>query len=342
MKKNIKSIILSLFALIITFSCKDDNNTPSLTTQERVLIANRGGGSITIIDAVTNNIIDSIKITSPSKGEPMYIVYADSKVFVGDRANKVVRVYNPANFAEIKTIACGNGIFHMWADPQAKQLWVNNDIDNTITVIDIPTLTVKSTINIGIKPHDVILSKDGNSAFVSIFSGNADPDSIFKYSTSTFAITAKKAVGKDPHVSVTNDKLYVANQSGTVMIFNQSDLSSVKTPLAIPNAHGAFMSHDFSHFYVTNIAGGGTDGLMAINTTSNEIITAATANTPVATPHNIVINSNSTKLFVTHSGASATAVTIYSLAGAGAKPTLIKTLTTGLNPFGLAYYKRTF
>ena len=38
------------------------------------------------------------------------------------------------------TIAAGNGVFHMWAGP--RQLGINNDIDNTSTVVDTRTMQV--------------------------------------------------------------------------------------------------------------------------------------------------------------------------------------------------------
>ena len=56
----------------------------------------------------------------------------------------------------------GRGVFHMWADYRGRQLWVNNDIDKTTTVIDPSTLEVLATVPtpadlvaMGGKPHDV-------------------------------------------------------------------------------------------------------------------------------------------------------------------------------------------
>ncbi|MNF08285.1 hypothetical protein D3C80_2086670 [compost metagenome] len=56
------------------------------------------------------------------------------------------------------------------------------------------------------------------------------------------------------------------------------------------------------------------------------------------TPHNIVVNEDGNKMFVTHSGGAATAVSTYTINGTSL--TAGTTITAGTNPFGLAYYKR--
>ena len=105
----------------------------------------------------------------------MYVVYvaAKNQVFVGDRANDRVVVFNANDFSVEATVGTGAGVFHMWADPQNKQLWVNNDIDNTSTVIDPVTFGTLATVPmpadlvmLGAKPHDVVLNPRGTYAYV--------------------------------------------------------------------------------------------------------------------------------------------------------------------------------
>ncbi len=332
-------LVVACTAILFTIqSCDDDK--PSFRLEERVLVANRNAGTVSVIDAQTDQVVATIPVTGTVKGEPMYIAYAANKIFVGDRANKNVHVYNPDNFAQITTIPCGNGVFHMWADLYGQQLWVNNDLDNTITVIDVAGLSVRKTISVGQKPHDVILSADGRSAFVSILSGTAAPDSIFQYNTYNYAVKAKVAVGKDPHLSLNaiQPNLYVPCQSGTVFVLSQHNLKTVAT-IPVPGAHGAFMDFSGKVFYTTNLPGGGTNALWAINTQTNTIIDSP-SNAPVAVPHNLVVNKAGTKLYVTHSGGTSTSVTVYKISAANPTPVYTSTLTTDLNPFGIWYYIR--
>ena len=116
-------------------------------------------------------------------------------------------------------------------------------------------------------------------------------------------------------------------------MFNRETLELVEE-ITVPGAHGAGMAPNGQVFYTTNLPGGGTDGLFAIDTKTNTVI--GSANTPYTVPHNIVVIKNK-KLFLTHSGASADKVTIYDVSVADPVPTLVGEVTVGLNPFGLAY-----
>ena len=107
----------------------------------RFIVANRGSGTISVIDAGSKEVLDTLELPAAADEptpEPMYVVHTHNhnRVFVGDRANDRVAVFDAATMTVEGTVPAGQGVFHMWADPQGKQLWVNNDIDNTTTVID--------------------------------------------------------------------------------------------------------------------------------------------------------------------------------------------------------------
>ena len=187
----------------------------------------------------------------------------------------------------------------------------------------------------GFKPHDVILEPKGRFAYVTMLGGGGENDYLIQFSTETFAEINRVPVGKDPHVSLTarNDLIYVPSQnSNIVSVFNRDTLEPV-TELMIPGAHGAGMTPNGKVFYTTNLPGGGTNGLFAIDTKTNTII--GPTDTPYAVPHNIVVTKND-KLFLTHSGSS-DKVTIYAVSTDEPIPALIGEVTVGLNPFGLAY-----
>ncbi len=312
----------------------------------RVVIANRASGSISVIDAESDSVLGTFNLPSGDNApEPMYVTYTKHghHVFVGDRANNRVVVFDAHNFSTVTTIAAGNGVFHMWADPRDRQLWVNNDIDKTATIIDPITLAVITTVampadlvNEGYKPHDVILEPKGRFAYVTMVGGGGEHDYLVQFSTEMFTEVNRAPVGKDPHVSLThrNKLIYVpAQNSSVVSIFDRNTLELV-AELSIPGAHGAGMSPNGRVFYTTNLPGGGTDGLFAIDTGTHTVL--GTADTPFAVPHNLVVTKND-KLFLTHSGATSDKVTIYHVSTTNPVPTLIGEVTVGLNPFGLTY-----
>lgn len=336
MKNLIFGLPVALLATLFTSCSSDDyyySDSPKIY-EEKVVVANRGAGSVSFIDA-TSNQVSTLAI---SGSEPMYVVYVPTKdkIFVGDRAGKKVHIINPQTKAVESSITVGNGVFHMWADGMGKQLWVSNDIDNTISVVDLNTNTVVKTINVGMKPHDVFLSKDATKAYVSVFNADAAmPDKVYMYSTSDYSKTGEANVGKDPHLYhlPNTNKLFVACQSGQVYALNGSNLSVISNN-AFTGAHGIFPSADQNTVFVTNITGQQLYSTNAATGMQNGMPLMALS----TTPHNIVVNEDGNKMFVTHSGGAATAVSTYTINGTSL--TAGTTITAGTNPFGLAYYKR--
>ena len=102
-------------------------------------------------------------------------------------------------------------------------------------------------------------------------------------------------------------------------------------------AHGAGMPQHGKTFYTTNLPGGGTDGLLAIDTKTNVVIGAS--DTPYPVPHNIAITDDSHKLYVTHSGGTSDKVTVFTISSGNPVPEYLTEISVGLNPFGLAFTK---
>lgn len=325
--------VLSLGSIL---SCSDENEMPVPPTKldEKIVVANRSGGSISFVDVITNHTVKTLSIPG---SEPMYVVYVPQKdkLYLGDRAAKKVHVVNPKNLEVEGSIDVGNGVFHMGADGQGRELWVANDIDNTISVINLSTNMVTNTINVDMKPHDVFLSQDGTTAFVSVFTGDPNSDKVYKYSTSTYSKTGEATVGKEPHLfHLANNRLYVPCQSGKVFILDSNSLNTISEK-DYDGAHGIFPSPDQNTIFVSNITG---NQLFSINAANGEAASAAVS-TPVSTPHNIVVNKDGNRMYVTHSGASADMVSIYNI-GTNNMISHLSTINVGNNPFGITYYKR--
>lgn len=343
MKKYFLLLAVFCLALIIVLPASAGNS--GVGPKGKVVVANRASGTISVIDARSDTLIGTYDLpTGENSPEPMYVTHSKGSglVFVGDRANNRVVVFDEDDFSVVTTIPAGNGVFHMWSDSLDRQLWVNNDMDNSATVIDPMTLDVITTVEMpadlvgdGFKPHDVILEPKGRFAYVTMLGGVSENDYLIQFSTETFEEINRVPVGKDPHVSLTarNDLIYVpAQNSDIVSVFNRDTLEFV-TELMIPGAHGAGMTPNGKVFYTTNLPGGGTNGLFAIDTKTNTIL--GSTDTPYPVPHNIVVTKND-KLFLTHSGSS-DKVTIYAVSTDEPIPALIGEVTVGLNPFGLAY-----
>jgi len=354
MKRRIVSIAFSVLFLVLlqsagsAFGAEDEYEHQYRQEADQVLggtmvVANRNAGTISIISTITDRVEATIDLPG-ANAEPMYVVYAraGNRVFVGDRANDRVVAFNAHDFTVEGIVAAGAGVFHMWINPQNNRLWVNNDIDNTATVINPLTLDVLATVPMpedlvlqGGKPHDVVL--DTKYAYVTMVN-LPEEDYVVKFSLESLEEVGRAIVGRDSHVSLTlsNGLLYVPSQnSGLVFVLNRRTLHRV-AEIPVPGAHGAGMPRNGQTFYTTNLPGGGVEGLFAIDTRSNAVIGEA-VDTPFPVPHNIALTPNGRKLYVTHSGATADKVTIYTVSKLDGLPVFSGEATVGLNPFGLAF-----
>ena len=242
-------------------------------------------------------------------------------VFVGDRANDWVVVFDATNDYEVKKlIPVGKGSFHTCSDESSTFLWHVNDIDKTITVIDTVALVAIKTIDLphdltrgGGKPHDVTITFDGKFAFVTFIGVEGEHDAVVKYDTKTFEEVARNdKMARDPHVTSTfrSNNLFVAQQGGDVVsILSQEDLKKVdgeskkggggskkgdsELDIPIPDAHGTLMSsqHD-KVLYITDIsdAEDGERGIYAIDINPPfEVLGSvkSTSATVPPVPHNV-------------------------------------------------------
>ncbi|MBV6441040.1 MAG: YncE family protein [Haliscomenobacteraceae bacterium CHB4] len=319
-----------LVLLLLMAGCKKDN----VPLEEIVVVANRAGSSLSYIDAQTNKVVHYQVIPG---SEPMYAVYVPGKdrLYVGDRAQSKVHVINPATYSIENSITVGNGVWHMWADGKGKQLWVSNDVDKSISVIDIASGSVVATIPLGIKPHDVFVTEEGSKAYVSVFTGNDTPDSVYMFSTANYKKLAAAAVGKDPHLfhQTKGNQLFVPCQSGNLFVLNGATLKEIEN-IPAPGAHGVYLSPDNNYLYVSNITG---NQIITVNT-STLTVSGQPVPAMLNTPHNITLNASGKKLFLTHSGAASSSVAIYDVSNGIL--TNGNVVTAGTNPFGLVYYKR--
>lgn len=322
----------------------DANETSELLSNrsmnERVVVANRISGDISVIDAISNQLIGTYPM--PNNGEPMYAVHIPQAkaVFVGDRANDRVVAFDEDDFSVKGVIPAGNGVFHMWAAPNGTQLWVNNDIDNTITIINPVSGKVNATVPIpadlvelGGKPHDVFVDPKKNFAYVSVLGVTGPNDYVIKYKAGPYQEVDRVPVGKDPHLFADdiNNLLYVPCQGANAFyVINRSNMD-IETIVPFNGAHGVFMPQSGSKLYVADIV----NSKLGTFDTANNMQIGSPTDTPFPTAHNLTVNASEDKLFVTHSGGTADQLSIYTL---DPIPALETSISVGINPFGLVYY----
>jgi YVTN family beta-propeller protein len=312
----------------------------------KVVVANRASGTISVISTKTDAVSTIALPAGDHTPEPMYVFYSpiQNRVFVGDRANDRVVVFDAQTFRVDGTAAAGAGVFHMWGSRATGELWVNNDIDNTTSVIDMRTLetvavipTPADLVAMGGKPHDVIVDPQGFYGYITVINVAGPGDYVVQVDARSYEVVARAMVGDDPHVSLSTgmSNLYIAAQGSDVVNVLDRDSLAMVADIAVPGAHGVGMRTNGRYLYTTNLPDGGSEALWVIDTRTNAVI-GDPVDAPYAVPHNIALTPNGRKIYVTHSGPN-DKVSVYRTSGSSPVPSYVGDVTVGSNPFGIAY-----
>jgi DNA-binding beta-propeller fold protein YncE len=347
MKSTLTAVRFAVIALAIVAATLPTSTVEAAKGGGKVVVADRGSGTISVISAKTDAVIGTFPLPmGDNPPEPMYVFYSpiQNRVFVGDRANDRVVAFDARSFEVEGTVAAGAGVFHMWGSRATGELWVNNDIDKTTSVINMRTLetvavipTPADLVDLGGKPHDVIVDPQGFFAYLTVLGVDGPNDYVVQFDARSHGFISQTTVGQDPHVSLStgNPNLYVACQNSNVVnVLDRGSLASI-TDIPLPGAHGVGMRGNGRFLYVTNLTGGGTDALWVIDTRSNATV-GDPADALYTVPHNIALTPNGRKIYVTHSGAN-DKVSVYRTRGRSPVPELMGDVTVGSNPFGIAY-----
>jgi len=335
--------ILWFFLLLLTVfaSCKkdDDSTDPVILEEEFFLVANRGSSSVTVFDAGSLEMKQDIILPS-SGADPTYLAFSKERglFYVGDFANQELLAYDAKDFTLKHTIGIQEGAFHMWSNDMVDQLWVNNIVSKTTSVIDLTTHSVVKTLGLPVNDiqmsqdagqHDVILSSNGNYAYITILDGS-DISYVVQYRTDDFSYIRHQTIGGDAHLMIDGDKLFAASQNGNeISVFSQSDLSPVEN-ISIAGPHGVAVNQNY--FFTAALP---EKSLGVISLTNYQVVNNVATN--FDNPHNLVTNEAGNKLFLSHSGATATKVVFYEISGSNL--TKLAVHDSGTNPFGVLYYK---
>lgn len=317
------------------------------TRGARVVVANRGAGSISVLDAKAGELLWTVAL--PGGGEPMYVTSdrTHDRIFVGDRKNDRVVAFSAADFSLLGSAPAGQGVFHMWSSPDDHTLWVVNDGDKTLSAIDQRTLKLKRTVAIpkdlvaaGGKPHDVIVDPYGHAVYTTVV-GLSGKSVVLKLSSSSGHELGRATVGGDAHLSLSakDSRLYVpCQEDDAVHVLGRFNLAHKRT-IAIPGAHGVAMAPDAAYLYVGNLPAAGSMALYAVNLLKQTVVGSPLDVPSDGKPHNLAISDDGQTLFVTHSGPAASRVTVISVKNP-ATPVIVSALDVGANPFGLVFFRR--
>ncbi len=148
-----------------------------------VVVANRGGGTISVIDAASDDVVRTAPLPhAGAPAEPMYVAAdpVSQRFFVGDRANDRVVAHESRSLEPVGEIAAGDGVFHISATPESRRLWVVNDTAQQISVLDMDTLSPLTSFDTPFAtPHNIAVSADQSKLYLTDSGAQATQVSIF-------------------------------------------------------------------------------------------------------------------------------------------------------------------
>ena len=98
----------------------------------------------------------------------------------------------------------------------AMTIFVSNEKDNTITVIDGDTLEIKKTVKVARRPRGIVLSPD----FKELFVAAGDGDIMDVIDTQTLEVKRQLESGPDPELMAVDPKgevIYIANEDDSLV-----------------------------------------------------------------------------------------------------------------------------
>ncbi|MCZ8512179.1 bifunctional YncE family protein/alkaline phosphatase family protein [Paenibacillus filicis] len=211
---------------------------------QTLLISNNGQStqSIMVVDRKSGKVIQTIPYKAP---EALFlgVVYSPDgkKVYASGGGNNKIRVYDvqgqqlsetapilmpatDANGKKMNTFPAGLAI-----SSDGKTLYAANNLHDSMSIIDLPSGSVKKTIQVGHNPYLVTLSKDGATAYVSNWGGTT----VSVIDTASAAVSGTIEVGAHPSAMRLNpvrNELYVANtDSDTVSVIDTAKNQVART-----------------------------------------------------------------------------------------------------------------
>ncbi len=162
-------------------------------------------------------------------------------------------------------------IFATPVGPQTQPplLYIPNSVDNTVSVINATTNILITTVNVGINPVGVVVSRDYNRVYIAN-QGDGTVSVIYMPTNRVIATIPGFSTPGSMAVSPDNQKVYVANPgSNTVSVINALNNTIGSTIQVGPNPSGLSLSFDGSKLYTSN-----SDGTISVvNTTTNTVTT---------------------------------------------------------------------
>ena len=234
----------------------------------KAYVTNATSGTMTVINLANNSVLATV----PVGASPTAVVVnsAGTRAYVTNSTAGTVTVINTTNNSLVKTITVGANPSSLALTPAGDRLFVTNAGAGTVTKINTTTNTVTiGAIRVGNGPSSAAVTSDGKYVYVT----NTASDSVSVITVSTSAVKNIAGVGDSPtDVVLIGGRAYVSNLDGSVAIISTAtNVVSGRIQVGAP-VKSLALTPDGALL----IAAATNDKVVAIDTTSNAVISTLT------------------------------------------------------------------
>lgn len=196
------------------------------------------------------------------------ILNHEDSVYMTDSYNNKIYRYNYI-LNELSEVTVGRDPRHMCIE--GDRMFVANFESDNVSVIDLPNFTLIESIPAGIKPHDVLYSKDNGRIYVCCYEENE----IIEYSVNREFNRRFTTDGKPMHMAASENSIilmayFVNGNVHTKINFINTDSGKIEKVILIEGMSSDFdMDYKRNMLYVINIV---DKKLYIISTTKKEIV----------------------------------------------------------------------
>jgi DNA-binding beta-propeller fold protein YncE len=296
-------------------------------------VANRNDGTLSVLDAGNGDVLRTVQLpysAIQNQTDPVDVVAINGLVYVGDRANNQVLVLDGNSFQTIQYIPTGAGIVKLSTDARGKYLWVANDGDITINIIDLEYFVPIRTLqppSFGL-PSGVVVDPSGDSGYVTFSGQGAVVQLQASDGSATAVYTNVTSDVQFPALSFRFPSLYIPSESGdTIYELYTADLS-LNGGFNVTGPYATTVSPDGQYLYITLPS---SNEIRVIDISSDTLEGNSTS-TP-AEPQQLVHTGS--LIFVTHTNSNS--VSFYAVSSLAPIPVLLGTVDVGSSPESLAF-----
>ena len=218
----------------------------------------------------------------------------------------------------------GGNPYGVAVNPSTNTVYVANDVDSSVSVINGSTNTVTATVSVGNSPIAVAVNPSTNTVYVA----NANSNSVSVINASTNTVTAAVSVGSYPNsvaVNPSTNTVYVANAGdNSVSVINGTTNTVSSTVSVGGNPYGVAVNPSTNTVYVANYF---DKSVSVINGMTNTVSsTVSVGSYPIA----VAVNPSTNTVYVTNRGDNSVSVIN------GTTNTVSSTLSVGSYPNAVA------